>query len=263
MSGKGFVIPPIASLEYIYDGSWAGFLCCVFESVYTREQPLEIYTEDSSLPSLYRQKYIETCSSKAARVLASISIKISKRALELLQHCFLSCLQQKECLMLRFLLRGYQEGASYPYQLCDADVAPLLKAEQHLLNEAHLLKGFVRFDEVNGFLVSVISPKNFVLPFLMPHFSARMCEESFLIFDETHATALVYENGKGRLASMEGISFNHAEGDQYQDLWKLFYNSIAIEERKNERCRRSHMPKRYWEHMPEVCDLISFGNRKQ
>ena len=34
-------------------------------------------------------------------------------------------------------------------------------------------------------------------------------------------------------------------------LWRAFYDAIAIEGRRNERCRMSHMPKRYWAHMTE------------
>ena len=46
----------------------------------------------------------------------------------------------------------------------------------------------------------------------------------------------------------------------WQELWKRFYNTIAIEGRENPRCRMSHMPKRYWENMPEVKDLLRGKN---
>jgi hypothetical protein len=37
----------------------------------------------------------------------------------------------------------------------------------------------------------------------------------------------------------------------FRALWRRFYETIAIEGRRNERCRMSHMPKRYWGNMTE------------
>ena len=32
------------------------------------------------------------------------------------------------------------------------------------------------------------------------------------------------------------------ENDEYTDLWKAFFDSIAIKERANEKCQMSHFP---------------------
>lgn len=37
----------------------------------------------------------------------------------------------------------------------------------------------------------------------------------------------------------------------YRRLWKRFYDTIAIRERYNPRCRRTQMPMRYWNTMTE------------
>ena len=39
--------------------------------------------------------------------------------------------------------------------------------------------------------------------------------------------------------------------DEYVDLWKLFVDTIAIEQRKNERCQNNHLPKWYRKNMTE------------
>ena len=41
----------------------------------------------------------------------------------------------------------------------------------------------------------------------------------------------------------------------YQRLWKAFYDALAIEERRNEKLRMQHCPKRFWENMTELKDL--------
>lgn len=247
-----------ADIVYLYDGSLPGFFCCVHESVYTRQIPSEIWPEQEAQPSLFEQRMIATDPDKAARVAASVPEKISERAMDMIQTVFLSCLEQKELAMLRFLLLGYQLGSGVPYMFGHEDVKPVLEAEKHLGGEAHLLKGFVRFSDYDGVLAATITPKNFVLPFLAEHFVMRYSEENFIIFDKTHKAALLYENGQHRIVPMEGITFPEADEteENYRALWKQFYNTIAIEARTNWKCRRTHMPKRYWENMLEVAHLL-------
>ena len=44
----------------------------------------------------------------------------------------------------------------------------------------------------------------------------------------------------------------------YRLLWKRFYDTIAIKERENPRCRMTQMPKRYWNTMTEFQDESYF-----
>ncbi|MDR1131793.1 MAG: TIGR03915 family putative DNA repair protein [Oscillospiraceae bacterium] len=257
MSGvKPLAVP--ADVIYTYDGSFDGFLCCVFESVYTRELPFGILCGEAAPPALMAVRFIAADREKAERVRASIPLKISGRALELVTTVFCSCLAEKELRLLEFLLRAYREGGTLCAKLGDAAVAPLLNAEKRLLGEAHLLKGFVRFSDVGGALTAVITPKNYVLPFIARHFVLRYHQEQFMIFDKTHKAALVYRNGRAELLRIDHVAFPEISENEvrYQALWKRFYNTIAIEGRENPRCRMTHMPKRYWENMLEVSDLV-------
>ena len=198
MSGvKPLAVP--ADIIYTYDGSFDGFLCCVFESVYSGMLPLDILPEEDAPPTLMEVRPIVTDPVKAERVRASIPHKISARALELLKTVFCSCLAQKELRLLEFLLQGYREGGKLCYKLGDTVMAPLLSAEKHLLHEAHLLRGFVRFADVGGPLVAVITPKNYILPFIAEHFAMRYDQEQFMIFDKTNKAALVYQEGKAEI----------------------------------------------------------------
>lgn len=253
---KPLAVP--ADIIYTYDGSFDGFLCCVFESVYAGELPMNILREENPQLTLLDVRPIMTDPLRAERVRASIPLKISGRALELVTTVFCSCLAQKELKILEFLLQGYREGGKLCFKLGDAVTAPLLSAERHLLREAHLLKGFVRFSDIGGALVAVITPKNYILPFIARHFVLRYDQEQFMIFDKTNKAALVYQNGKAEIVRVDQVAFPEISEDEarYQALWKRFYHTIAIEGRENPRCRMTHMPKRYWENMLEVSDLV-------
>lgn len=257
MSAKGNLATP-CDVTFLYDGSWQGFLCCVFESVYTKQLPAFIFEQTKAQPTLMAQKQIETDEIKAQRVHNSIGEKISPQALVLLQQVFLSCLEQKEFKMLEFLLLGYQEGKKTIKMLGHEKVAPLLKAQRHLLHEAHLFTGFVRFADYGGTLAATISPKNFVLPFIQNHFVGRYSNESFVIFDDVHKAALLYKDKKAQISPVDSISFlqESQEEKEYQELWKQFYKTIAIKERINHKLRRNLMPKRYWSNMTEMKELL-------
>ena len=242
-------------LVYHYDGTMDGFYCCVYESVYQKEHPEAVEPEGAAQCRLLPPKYIETDPQRAERVRGAIPGKISPEALDLTETVFSSCLENKETRLLYFLLRGFKEGGHFLRAgYSDQELSVLLGARRHLMGEAHLLKGFIRFADVGGSLVATITPKNFVLPYIAGHFATRYRGENFLIFDKTHHVALLHENRQMRITAADNIEFPEfsEQEERYRALWKHFYKTVAIKGRENPRCRMTHMPKRYWENMVEV-----------
>ena len=145
-----------AALTYRYDGSFEGFLCCVFESYTAHEMPTAIIGPNVSEGSLFDVKEISTDEEHAARVARSIPARISPAADDLLRHAFLTCLPEKELVMLRFLRQGYRYGARFLSFAGNEEVWRLTEAVKRLLHEAHLLTGFIRFSDQKGILVTTI-----------------------------------------------------------------------------------------------------------
>ncbi len=247
-----------SEVVYLYDGSLPGLFCCIHECVYTRELPFAIFPEGEMQMALFFRKRIQTDMEKAEKVRKAAAEKISPRSLELMQTVFCSCLENKEISIVRFALLAFVQGPKVLDMLAHPDVATLLEAERHLLRERHLLTGFVRFSDYEGKLISVISPKNYVLPFLAGHFVDRFGNESFAIYDKTHKAALLYQNGITEIVELdEAVMPEAGEAEEnYRALWRQFYKTIAIEDRYNPKCRMNHMPKRYWENMTEMQELL-------
>lgn len=239
---------------YAYDGTFAGFLSCVFESYSRKETPFDILPPDACQAVLYPCREVPTDQEKAGRVLRAVPARISPEALDITEHGFLTCAPQKELLLLRFLRLGFAKGGTVCSMLTEPTVAALLKAVRHLNHESHLLTGFVRFSDYEGALVAQIEPKNSVLPLLMPHFCDRYRGQAFLIYDRTHGEALAFDGAHARIGPVAGLTLPEAGEEElaYRKLWKLFYDTIAIQERENPRCRMSHMPKRFWRYMTEL-----------
>ena len=73
-----------------------------------------------------------------------------------------------------------------------------------------------------------------MLPFLKEHFCSRLKNETFLIFDRTHKAALVWQDRKARIISLDTLELPPATAEElrYRVLWKRFYKTIAIAARE-------------------------------
>lgn len=246
-----------ANVIYEYDGSFDGLLCCVFDSYDRREIPMEIRPAGEPELSLFPVHEVVTVPEHAERVFVSVGTKIGSEAADLVNRAFLYGMEGKELAILRFLRMGYQHGSKTVRMLGEGAVSDVQHMVQSVGNECHLLLGFLRFSEVNGGLVAVIEPKHYVLPLMVDHFRKRYAEEQFLIFDKTHHMALVYQPYEWKIIPVEHFELpgeEQAEQD-YQRLWKGYYDAIGIQARENPRCRMSHMPKRFWPHLTEMQPL--------
>lgn len=246
-------------LVYRYDGSWPGFLCCVFASVYQKELPFAILPWDQPLLTLFPEVEIETDPQKACRVEQSFPKKLGPEAKSLIMQAFLCDDPDKELKLLRFLLLGYKTGSNAVRMLGHPDVAPVWDMSRKVGCEAHQFKGFLRFVDYGTFLGASIAPKNYVLPILRWHFCRRYPDERFIIYDKTHGGALLWQDHKASYAQLEAAPPFPQESEQereFQGMWKEFYNTIAIRARENPELRRTNCPKRYWAEMTELREQL-------
>ena len=243
------------NVVYEYDGTFDGFFSCVFESFQNKETPVDIRRFDQPQQTLDPARFIATNASHAARVQKAIPQKIGRGAGLLVRDAFLTFLPQKELHMLRFLQAGFAAGPGILRNLTDDTVCTLQKAQRHLYNESHRFKQFIRFSATEKVLSAVIRPRNQVLPLIAPHFIDRYPLESFLIYDETNGMALVYRPRQAAIIPVDNFVMDQPDETEqmYRQLWREYYDTIAIEERYNPKCRMTHMPKRYWDNMTEFC----------
>lgn len=236
---------------YVYDGSFEGLLCCVFESYEKKEMPVEIKND---CITLYEIKFIALDESKAERVLNGIIKKIGYDALDYIKRAFLTTFADKDLFILRFIKAGFKYGARVFERMTDGDVMPLLKIVKLIDREARCFLQFIRFFEYNGALISIIEPEHNVLPLIAGHFATRLPLERFMIYDKIHGSAAVYSDKELDIIALDGYELPaDIEDDEqkYRKLWKMFYDTIEVKERHSELRRMNHLPKKYWKNMTE------------
>jgi len=244
---------PGSSVAYMYDGSFEGLLCCVYESYYQRELPSMIFSQNETQETLFPVKEIVTDMDSAKKVEHSISHSISNEALRLVRLCYYSNMENREIAILNFLRLGFKIGAPVTDMLANDTVGAIMKTTRNVSRESNYYLEFLRFSDYNGVLVAIIEPKNFVLPMIVDHYCDRFPSEQFLIYDETHKHAIVYYNGESAIIPLEHLNLPDVceKEEKYRALWKRFYDTIAIEGRVNPKLRMNNMPKRYWKHLTE------------
>ena len=249
---------------YVYDGTFDGFLSCVYNFYYNRLKPEDIVRHDMAEPSFYRLYTIENDPQQIRRVKYALIDKMGRYNCEFLQKVFLTNIPGKEMLMLNYIVAGFKEGKII-YNLVKYDcVYRLRKAYVALYREREKFLGFVRFYKAGRVYVAKIHRDNNVLPLLANHFAQRFHKQSFVIFDENNKQVLIYSQNRYKIVFVDNIDLPQPDEEELKirRLWKNFYDTIAIKERENPKCRLSFMPKRYWQDLPETGAFApAAGNR--
>ena len=192
----------VTDTAYCYDGSFAGFLCCVFESYARKEIPAEVCPPEEGQLNFFGTRQIFTDEQHARRVAAGLD-RLGREVKDRVTTGFLCTDPGKDLTLLRFVRLCFAQGPRAAQMLGDPDAAAAFALERAVDNEACRLIEFIRFEERDGMLGAVIHPKHRILPLLRGHFCSRLPDESFLIYDAAHGTALLHRDGQVRYLAME------------------------------------------------------------
>lgn len=160
--------------------------------------------------------------------------------------------------LFKFLELCFRHGRGAADNLKNKYVMRALELARKTWNETHLYFGILRFQETYGVLYATIEPKCNAIPLLVDHFADRYPGENWIIYDKTRGVMAVHRKFQGveiisgDMADIfKRFGFDITPKDQYGDLWKVFFESIAIKERHNPTCQRNLLPLWMRTHMKE------------
>ncbi len=275
---------PLACVAYCHDGSLEGLLSCVFEAYSRHEEPQDIAPESKLQPRLGQTvRFIETDVNRALRVQRGIKKTCGNGAYEAVMHASLSDEADAGIIVFRFI--RYAMAANRPHDcrgckrrgscggpngkfgcagkargsvlgdLAHPSVEPIHRLARSVMNERHRMIQFLRFEHLeNDVWLSRCNPSASVVPLLMDWFTGRFNTQPFIIYDETHKLAGVYEGREWYLVRTDDLDVPDpaAEERLMQAAWKRFYRTVAVEARYNPELRRQFMPKRLWKNIIEM-----------
>ncbi|NLV15983.1 MAG: DNA metabolism protein [Syntrophomonadaceae bacterium] len=250
-------------MDYLYDSSFDGLLTCIYHHYY-QQAATGIYPQDHYQLTLLNNSHVVTRNpAYAARVYAAIEEKISPSSLILVYQGFLSSSPGKENLILNYLRLGFRLGAAVDFYHSHPQVQPLHKIARQVTREVHRILGLLRFADQGGFLYAGLSPDHDILTLIADHFAERLANERFIIHDQKRNLAVIYDGQTMPEPELPPqrqwylIPLDHkpesslVEEDHYQQLWKLYFDKISIDFRRNPRLQAQFIPQRYRPHLVE------------
>lgn len=246
----------LVNKTYLYDGTFDGLLTIVFDSYLNKILPQKIYSiNEYTANFLDNNILISTNYEKSQRIFNGIEKNICFEALYNSYNAFLSNEPNKEIYILKYLCDGFDLGPKINNMLTISYVFKVINMRKRSLGECHRLKGLLRFQEIgNNIYYASIHPDNNIIEPLGHHFIRRLPNQNFIIHDKNRNLCFIYDCKEYKIIDSKNIKIPDISENEkkYQELWKIFFKTISIKERKNSKCQMQYMPKKYWKDLIET-----------
>jgi probable DNA metabolism protein len=243
-------------ITYMFDGSFEGFLTCVYDSYYNKETPSKISSfEYVQYDFLYTPIEIKTDLVKYSKVYSAIYSKISRNTLRNVYFAFLSQLKQDYLWIYNYISLGFKLKEHLDNYITHPIVSEIHSSVNKVIIENHRMKGLLRFHKATvDIYLAKYEPDHDITRIIVPHFTKRLSSQNFIIYDIKRKFAALYNQEKVVYASIEAKYFENQDtvSDIYTNLWKNYHNNISIFTRKNLKQQKNYMPIRYWKHLDEM-----------
>ncbi|MBO7214277.1 MAG: TIGR03915 family putative DNA repair protein [Clostridia bacterium] len=240
---------------YLIDGSLDGVFTAVFNAFLTKTFPSAISDGIVQLELGEALVEIKTDSDKAQRVFNKLYKILPKKELDRVFIAIRSGDYAKFTVIFNYVVETIKENKDIHDKLSDKAVFNFDRLVSRVLLEAHRFKGFIRFSKAeNGVYYAKYFPDSDINTLILPHFISRYKTMPFILHDLNHNVISAYYNGKTK-TTKDKIAPLEID-DDFAKLFKIYYDSIFIKERANERLMLNSMPKRYHKYLPEKDELL-------
>lgn len=237
----------------VYDGTFEGFLSLVHEVYYKKYIPHAITKEVPHANLLDTVVTIEYDEAKASKVFRALQKAFPKEALKTIVHTFLCDTNPFELNLLEYIKLGFKNTKEL-HNINNPHVFAIHNLQKELWRHYHKYSGFLRFEELEeGTLYAKIDSKFSLVYLLGGHFLKRLNNQNFIIHDPKRALAFVKygEDVQVRSVSDFELPTLSAEEERFKKLWQTFFQSVAIETRKNDKLQKQLVPLVYRTYMSE------------
>ena len=249
---------------FSFDNTFEGLLTMVFESYSRREFPDEILSGEGSQNQLFAANIeITTDDQKAERVWNGIVARSSEDNAHRIYRVFLSGLPETPMLLMNFIRVIIDSNVNQEMNFSLPVVVDVHKLHQKVCREAQRIHMFTRFQKtIEGSYYASFAPMYDVLPLCIPHFRDRFADQQWIIYDLKRNYGFLYNLKTVERVVFDDLKVNSQNGQLhtslladdeklFQKLWKQYFKSICIEERRNDKVHRQHLPQRFWKYLPE------------
>ncbi|RYD89745.1 MAG: DNA metabolism protein [Sphingobacteriales bacterium] len=246
----------------LYDGTFEGWLCAVFDVYDYKFKDVDIVARDRFGGNLFEQVHEARMDrSHSERLWTGLQKKLTPEATGALYRCFLSEIDGIANTLLQYVQHVFSHEASVEEDFSHPAVLTVTQVARKVWREQHRMEAFVRFKKTaDGLYYALVEPDHDVLPLIVKHFESRYADQQWVIYDGRRRYGLHYNGFRtepveiqfSEEVATDGVAavFDPEEAF-YQQLWKQYFHSVNIPARKNTKLQLQHMPKRYWKYLVE------------
>jgi probable DNA metabolism protein len=243
----------------VYDGSFDGFLCAAFRAI---GQDAMVARMKERPPDLFANDVVVVTDDRVARSFESRFIASAggdEFFALLLVHS--SNDPAAPALLLRYIALTLDARAPMSGNVSLPDVLAFVRIRDRVSHEINRFLGFVRFRKAApGVYYSPIGPDADIVGFIGPHFVDRFTDQSFIIHDVGRGIGFWHDRGRagGGLVDLSGMppdlaaALSRDDEPMIEDLWREYFDGIAIAERRNPGLQAKLLPHRYRKHLVEM-----------
>ncbi|HKL07273.1 MAG TPA: TIGR03915 family putative DNA repair protein [Bacteroidales bacterium] len=249
---------------FIYDQTFEGLLTAIHDAFEMKINPDKIVSTKSFQDDLFAAKYkVVTDTEKFDKLWNLIKSKSSEQNCQRIFKAFLSELTGIEIIIYNYVQLIVETDYNVELDFSKDAVLKLNNIQKKVGRESHRVIMFTRFQKtIDDIFYASFDPKYNVIPLTISHFRSRFTDQKWIIFDTRRKYGYYYDLERVREITIgkNKINFENGKIDEdvlhvseklFQKLWKNYYDSINIKERKNLKVHMQFLPKRFWKYLPE------------
>lgn len=255
----------------VYDGSFEGFLCAVFDVYEYKLTDVEIVAAHKHQPSMFAAPhFVNHDPAHSDRVWKGLEKKLSLAAQKQVYRTFLSETDGIENKLFQYIQYAFASQSVTEEDFIHPAVLTVFQTAKKVWREKHRMEAFVRFQKTaDGLFYAIIDPDYNVLPLIGNHFAERYADQRWLIYDTRRRYGLYFDGESVQTVQLtfsettaqgRDVSAAYDESETlYQQLWRQYFKNVNIAARKNTRLHIQRMPRRYWKFLPEKQPAVGGG----
>lgn len=253
---------------FIYDRTFEGLLCAIFDAYTLRFFPDALLAEGEAggLLGLCEHR-VETRPDKAGRVFAALRRKLSREAVGRMILVWLSEEAGSDFLLFRHMRLVLDSTGFTETDYADPLVMEMCRLARKVNGERYQLTGFLRFQRTSqDVYFAAVAPRHNVLQLLLPHFAERFADQQWLIYDERRGFGVFFDKDEFHEAALDPAALKDGklQGGRldeslladnellFQQLWQGYFRAASVTERANPRLQARCMPRRFWKYLTEM-----------
>ncbi|MGB5360101.1 TIGR03915 family putative DNA repair protein [Eudoraea sp.] len=239
----------------LYDGSFNGFLTCIFTAFEQKINVVGIQRKSQVQKGLFTEtQTILTQVNKAKRVWNGISQR-SNNAMKNIYFAFLSEANGIEQLLYSYIQRIVAKGSPNHIDLTDDLVFRINQLANMVSKKKNQMEAFMKFKvSIDGVHFIVIEPEFDILPLVSKHFRSNFNDRQWIIYDikrnyglyfDLHTIQLMSLDSKDIIANARP-SNNHIQTGAINviELWNTYFANNSIKSLISNKLHTHQLPKR-------------------